>query len=435
MADMGELMADVLGMLKAGTEGELIEVAETLKLLEADVTKAKTKGLAGLLRLLQRYLSSEQVEDQEDEGKAVWLRVREVLVKRVNGEGPEEKPAHILEDQPEDDTNQLPQPTSEESHRPLFMGNVSLRREFRIMGQIGEPQQKERLSFSSLIRQIDSGLRKGFSEEEVMEQVIRSISPGLRLRSYLEGRAALDLPTLRKILRSHYREKDATALFQELSTAAQEKKESEHDFVLRAMDLRQKILFACKEAGSGVTYGEEQVQQMFLHTVSTGLQNDVVRQELKPFLVGDSSDEALLETLTVAAGNEAERRQKLSRKLSQNSSVNEVSAQQEVKPKEQKSAKDEGRTSLPDWEQMKAAIRSIVQTEMKSHTPPQPPSYQRRRRGCSSCQEAGQGDSCSHCFRCGSSEHYARGCRKQGNGNRVPQRDMEHPNQPRPDQQ
>ena len=108
MADMGELMADVLGMLKAGTEGELIEVAETLKLLEADVTKAKAKGLAGLLRLLQRYLSSEQVEEQEDEGKAVWLRVREVLVKRVNGEGPEEKPAQILEDQPEDDTNQLP---------------------------------------------------------------------------------------------------------------------------------------------------------------------------------------------------------------------------------------------------------------------------------------------------------------------------------------
>ena len=423
-------MADVLGMLKAGTEGELIEVAETLKLLEADVTKAKAKGLAGLLRLLQRYLSSEEVEEHEDEGKAIWLSVREVLVKRVNGEGPEEKPTQIPDNQPEDDTNHSPQPTSEEPLRPLLVGNVSLRREFRIMGQIGEPQQKDRLSFSSLIRQIDSGLRKGFSEEEVTEQVIRSISPGLRLRSYLEGRAALDLPTLRKILRSHYREKDATALFQELSTAAQEKKEAEHDFVLRAMDLRQKILFACKEAGSGVTYGEEQVQQMFLHTISTGLQNDVVRQELKPFLVGDSSDEALLETLTVAVGNEAERRQKLSRKLSQNSSVNEVSAhpEQAAKPREQKPTKD-------DWEQMKAAIRSIVQTEMKSHTPPQPPSYQRRRRGCPSCQEAGQGDSCSHCFRCGSSEHYARGCRKQGNGSRVPQRDMEHPNQPRPDNQ
>ena len=301
------------------------------------------------------------------------------------------------------------------------------------MGQIGEPQQKDRLSFSSLIRQIDSGLRKGFSEEEVTEQVI----PGLQLRSYLEGRAGLDLPTLRKILRSHYRENDATALFQELSTAAQERKESEHDFVLRAMDLRQKILFACKEAGSGVTYGEEQVQQVFLHTVSTGLQNDIIRQELKPFLVGDGSDEALLEALTVAVGNEAERRQKLFRKPSQNSNVNEVFAhpEQEAKPKEQKPTKDEGRKSLPDWEQMKAAIRSIVQTEMKTHTPPQPPSYQRRRRGCPSCQEAGQGDSCSHCFRCGSSEHYARGCRKQGNGSRVPQRDMEHPNQPRPDNQ
>ena len=49
---MGELVADVLGMLKPGTEEELLEVALMLKLLEADMTKAKAKGLAGQSRYL-----------------------------------------------------------------------------------------------------------------------------------------------------------------------------------------------------------------------------------------------------------------------------------------------------------------------------------------------------------------------------------------------
>ena len=422
-------MAEVLGMLKASTEEELIEVAQTLKLKDEDITKAKAKGWRGLLRLLQRYLSSDEVEEEEDEGKAVWLSVREVLVKRVNGEGPDEKPAQIQkDDQPDHDNNErTPPPKSEENPSPhLSIGSVSLRRDFRITGQIGEPQQKDRLSFSSLIRQIESGLRRGFSEEEVVEQVLRAIVPGLRLRSYLEGRAGLDLPTLRRILRAHYREKDATALFHELSNAAQERKETEHDFVLRAMDLRQKVLFACKEAGAGVSYGERQVQQMFIRAVSTGLQSDVIKQELKPFLVVDAQDEALLEALTSSVSHETERRQKLSSKGQKNSSINEVSIQKDPAVKE-KTNKTNGQTGLPDWEQMQAAIRSIVQTEMKGHNCTPPNSNQPRKRGCHSCQEAGKGDSCSHCFRCGSSEHYARGCRKSGNGNRVSQRDMEHP--------
>ena len=105
-------------------------------------------------------------------------------------------------------------------------------------------------------------------------------------------------------------------LFPELFTAPQERKESKHDFVLRAMDMRQKILFACKEAGSGVSYGEQQVQQLFLQTVSTGLENDIIRQELKPFIVVDGLDGALLEALTtVAVRHEAELRQKLSWKV------------------------------------------------------------------------------------------------------------------------
>ena len=60
-------------------------------------------------------------------------------------------------------------------------GNVSLidvktalRRDFKIMGVIGGEEQKDRLSFVSLIRQIDAGLEKGYKEREIIDAVIRA---------------------------------------------------------------------------------------------------------------------------------------------------------------------------------------------------------------------------------------------------------------------
>ena len=46
-----------------------------------------------------------------------------------------------------------------------------------------------------------------------------------------------------------------------------------------------------------------------------------------------------------------------------------------------------------------------------------------QRRPCNSCRTAGV-DNCDHCFKCGSTDHFARGCRRpSGNGQRLRQRD------------
>lgn len=47
------------------------------------------------------------------------------------------------------------------------------RKDFKIFGQIGEPNQKDKLSFSSLEHQVENGLRKGYTELEIVEAVIR----------------------------------------------------------------------------------------------------------------------------------------------------------------------------------------------------------------------------------------------------------------------
>lgn len=50
-----------------------------------------------------------------------------------------------------------------------------LKREFKISGTIGGDHQKGNLSFVGLIRQIDSGLVKGYKENEITEAVVRAI--------------------------------------------------------------------------------------------------------------------------------------------------------------------------------------------------------------------------------------------------------------------
>lgn len=189
--------------------------------------------------------------------------------------------------------------------------SLSWRKDLKISGQIGDPGQKDRLTFSSLARQIENGLSKDYPESEIVDAVIRAIVPGLQLRSYLEGKSDLSLPTLRRILRSHYQERSATELYKQLTTEVQSSRETPQNFVIRAMDLRQKILFASQEAESGLKYDPALVQSMFMHTVLTGLQSDNIKIDLQPHLSNPStSDELLLEVLNIACANDKERQDK-----------------------------------------------------------------------------------------------------------------------------
>ena len=174
----------------------------------------------------------------------------------------------------------------------MYFQPSDFKREIKIIGQIGEPGQKDKLSFVSLARQIKGALQKGCKPLEVVDAVVRSINPGMRLRSHLEGLESLTLLPLRRILRSHYQEKSATELYLQLSTLVQEPPEGSSIFLVRTQDTRQKILFASKEAGTQLKYDPALVQGMFLHAADTGLQDEAIRTRLRPFLQNpDAQDE------------------------------------------------------------------------------------------------------------------------------------------------
>ncbi len=102
--------------------------------------------------------------------------------------------------------------------------NPVYKKELKIIGQIGEPGQRDKLNFTSLDRLIHRACKRGYDEGEIVEAVIQAIIAGVSLRSYLESRTNLTLPVLKQIPRAHFIENDATELYHSLTRAVQEPK-------------------------------------------------------------------------------------------------------------------------------------------------------------------------------------------------------------------
>ena len=237
--------------------------------------------------------------------------------------------------------------------------NVVKLRDFKIDGKIGTPGQKDKLTFSSLCFQIQNGVAKGYADSDICAAIVKSISPDLPIRAYLEGKTDLDLPSLSKILRSHFKEPNSTFLFNLLTNAKQSLSESAQEFAIRLMSIRQKILFVSRE-DSGL-YSHELLQERFMHTILIGLRSDNVRNELRPILKNSIiSDEDLLDNLSAAVSDQSEISEKFSRKSAVE--INSVStATNEAKPKPSKV------NLLSEIEALKFAVNELT-TSFKNST-------------------------------------------------------------------
>lgn len=56
----------------------------------------------------------------------------------------------------------------------LYTSNQPWRKDLKIAVQVGELGQKDRLTFSSLARQIENSISKGYTEPEIVDAVIRA---------------------------------------------------------------------------------------------------------------------------------------------------------------------------------------------------------------------------------------------------------------------
>ena len=423
---MEELLLQAEGILYLLEFEKLKELADKLKVPKKDVAgKSRLK----LVKLLSAVYEDNCEKSTQEEFEALLTELKkfaEFSPPPLEGDEEEESSTALggaegaKGDHTRIKTTHSTQPDS------LTMQTSMFRREFKIMGQIGEVGQREKLSYVSLIRQVEVGLDRGYSEGEVVNAIINSISPGLQIRSYLEGSGQISLARLRKILRSHYKEGSATDLYQELLTMSQEPKEDPVNFLIRAMDCRQKIIFACREeAENDLRYSPNLVTGLFRRSVETGLLSDAIRGRIRPYLQNSNvDDEELINQMQLAVLAESERKKKFGLQ-NKASKVNEISVAEKNPQKQAKNSENNDKI-LAAVEQIRcevAALKTELAEVKTTNYEKDQPKSSFSRPTCESCRKSGE-TNCDHCSYCGSSDHYFRGCknRKSGNGGRLPRR-------------
>ncbi len=339
-------------------------------------------------------------------------------------------------------------PTTEPASQSAQDGTVSLRelsymprREFKVQGgQVGD--QSSDISYNNVCKQIDDGIREGFSDSEVVRGVLKIIKLGI-FKEMLINKDDITVAELKGFLQTHLREKNSTELFQELMCTKQEENETPQQFLYRVIGLKQRILFTSKLADTDVKYSAATVQDVFLHTVYQGFghKHTDIRRELKPLLSSsDVTDEMILRHVMKITSEENERMKRLGPSRRQ-TVTNAHSAQLEpdgVKGSNPKSESAESRSNQTKADQLKDLTTKVeeltklvmnMQKQNEQQLTRSEHQYRQNRTrskrgksyGCPSCVEQDRHE-CKHCFICGEEGHRAAGCLKrptrQGNFNR-----------------
>ena len=311
-----DIQAEVLQWLRLVDLDALEGFCDELK-VTIPVSKQGNKSL--IIKLLVRHLHSEATEALDDQGDSVFLKLHSDMEEAVKTKGVDNgiPTAKINPDEIKMDRkpfSAIKHDIKIEPGERDFITKVQKLREFKISGSIGGDGQKDTLSYASLAFQMKRGKDEGYSYKEIQGAVIKAVKPGNNLRNYLESRAELSEKAFFQILRSHFKEKDSTLDFHDLSNAAQLHFESEMDFCLRVMSLRERVVTLSAE--EGVSFDSILLKKRFFHTLFTGFKNDNIRLELQIILKsGTISDEDLLHEISLVMSTEQERLNKLKSKV------------------------------------------------------------------------------------------------------------------------
>ena len=383
-----------------------------------------------LYKLLLKHLNSDAIAGSEDEGMSTFLKLSDLLkdisLKVHSPSGSESG---------EDDDRKIDIKIEPKMNDKNAFYEFQKLKELKINGKIGGVGEKDKLSYISLSYQISNAKKLGYSEEMICGAVIKAITPGSHLRTYLESKHSLTLSSLIEIMRSHFREKDSTSIFSELSNAAQAANESCLEFIIRLMCLREKVVSLSEE--EGCPYDRKLVGQRFSHTVLTGLRNNNIRNELRSFLKRKSfSDEALLKVVSEAVTNETEHFEKTEKKNAKVNIIDAIADQGNDKFTKRGKDKDTTQNPLPQQikdmkllhEQEMGAVKIELQEiktllyDVRKSENVENYRYKPRKsfkRKCQNCYTSGA-PTCFHCFKCGSSEHRMANCPGAGNEHGLP---------------
>ena len=184
-------------------------------------------------------------------------------------------------------------------------------KDFKINGVIGNPGCKDRITYSSLVYQIENARKMKYSDAEISAGIIKNMQADLELKTLFELEPSISLNTMLDMLRSCYTEPDSATLYSEFTSAAQLPTESAQRFVTRLMVLAKKVMTLSIE--EGCAFDERMMQKRFFHVMFTGLREENIRSQLRMKCKNDHTlpREEILKYIADISTVEMERKEKL----------------------------------------------------------------------------------------------------------------------------
>ena len=260
---------------------------------QVNVPDQKMADKGYVLKVILRHLASEEIENSEDQGAAIFLKLYNELGQELKKGDVKPEPLGDGDERTDEQTDTL-------SYHKL--------RQFKINGTIGNPGQKNCLSYSSLCYQMAQGEKMNYTTREIYDGVIRAIEAGNHFRDVLELEADdFDKKAFMKTLRSHFRIRDPNDVFNELRGCAQRSNESAHAFACRCVALKKKVEIMAKT--EDIAFDLENLRTTFFKTIYTGLRQANIRHELQQTLMQAmvTDDDLLLEVSEACAIEEEKR--------------------------------------------------------------------------------------------------------------------------------
>ena len=149
-------------------------------------------------------------------------------------------------------------------------------REFKIGGTVGKGA-KDSLSYATVLSRIKQGKQQGYTSNEVMAAVAKSIKSS-ELQDIVEN-GDLDEETFLEVLKVHYLEKNSNRVYNDMCGARQKASENEVEFLIRMCGLRKRVEKLSLEEGRPME--ASLLRDSFFSSLATGFKQGAVRLELQ----------------------------------------------------------------------------------------------------------------------------------------------------------
>lgn len=179
-------------------------------------------------------------------------------------------------------------------------------------------------------------------------------------------------------------------MYQESCNLNQLQKETTQEFIFRALELRQKIIFASKEPGK-LSYDAKLVEKQFQHSVITGVRDELIKNDIQTLIETYKTDEQLIEGVNEIVRRQHERDNKL--RSNKTTKVMSISDENEI---------------LKELRALRLDVNEMKQKKGSGTEEKQQVNNQPRRTKCDNCR--GKSGKCSHCWSCGGTGHFMYRC-------------------------